>query len=84
MFGQGFADCWYDIPGVPGLEPEGDLRLHRRRGLHKLRYDADGRPYILARRVGGPESDVAMREGKVMISRAVMGEAWRRACRASP
>ena len=84
MFGQGFADCWYEIPGVPGLELSGDLRLRGHRGLRKLRYDADGRPYILARRVGGPESDVAMREGKVMIRRAVMGEARRRACRAGP
>ena len=44
MFGLCFADCWYEIPGVPGLKLSGDLRLRGRRGLRKLRYDADGRP----------------------------------------
>jgi hypothetical protein len=84
LFGQGFADCWYEIPGVPGLELSGDLRLRGRRGLRRFRYDDDRRPYNLARTVGGPESDVAMREGQVMIRRAVMSEARRRACRAGP
>ena len=56
MFGGGFEDRWYEVPGVPGLELSGDLRFRGRRGLRKLRHDGDGRPYVLARKVVGPNS----------------------------
>ena len=72
MFGGGFEDRWYEVPGVPGLELSGDLRFRGRRGLRKLRHDGDGRPYVLARKVVGPNSTGAAREGRVMLHRAVM------------
>jgi hypothetical protein len=72
MFGGGFEDHWYEVPGVPGLELSGDLRFRGRRGLRKLRHDGDGRPYVLARKVVGPHSTGAAREGKIMLHRAVM------------
>ena len=25
MFGEGFENCWYKVPGVPSLELSGDL-----------------------------------------------------------
>ena len=49
MFGPAFKDCWYQIPGVYSLELSGDLRFRGPRGLRKLRYSRNGRPYIQAR-----------------------------------
>jgi hypothetical protein len=72
MFGAGFEDCWYEIPGVRGLELSGDLRFRGPRGLRKLRYDCNGRPYIMARKVVGLEPNGETRTGRVMVHRAVM------------
>jgi len=72
MFGEGFEDCWYDVPGVPGLALSGDLSFRGPQGLRKTRYDCNGRPYVMARKVVGHESDVVIREGRVMLHRAVM------------
>jgi hypothetical protein len=72
MFGEGFENCWYEIPGVLGLELSGDLSFRGPRGLRKLRHDCNGRPYVMARKVVGHESGVVVREGRVMLHRAVM------------
>ena len=72
MFGEGFEDCWYNVPGVPGLALSGDLRFRGPQGLRKTRHDCNGRPYVMARKVVGFESDVVVREGRVMLHRAVM------------
>ena len=57
MFGIGFEDCWYKVPGVLSLELSGDLRFRGPRGLRQARYDCNGRPYVIARKVVGHESD---------------------------
>ena len=72
MFGQGFENCWYEIPGVLGLELSGDLSFRGPRGLPKLRHDYNGRPYVQARKVVNHESGAEVREGRVMLHRAVM------------
>jgi hypothetical protein len=72
MFGEGFEDCWHEIPEVPGLKLSGDLRFRGHRGLRKLRYDCNGRPYIQARKIVGPNSKGVLREGRVMLHRSVM------------
>ena len=72
MFGEGFEDCWYKVPGVPGLELSGDLRFRGPRGLRKLRHDCNGRPTSMARKVVGHESDGQARRTRVMLHRAVM------------
>jgi HNH endonuclease len=72
MFGEGFEDCWYKIPGVLGLELSGDLRFRGPRALRKLRHDYNGRPYVQARKVVNHESGMVVREGRVMLHRAVM------------
>jgi hypothetical protein len=72
MFGEGFEDCWYKVPGVPGLELSGDLRFRGPRVLRKLRHDCNGRPYVQARKFVNHESDGRAREGRVMLHRAVM------------
>ena len=72
MFGEGFEDCWYDVPGVPGLELSGDLRFRGPLGLRKLRHDCNGRPYVQARKIVNHGSDGRAREGRVMLHRAVM------------
>ena len=72
MFGEGFENCWYKVPGVPSLELSGDLSFRGPQGLRKLRIDCNGRPYVLASKVTGHESGVVVREGRVMLHRAVM------------
>jgi len=72
MFGEGFDDCWYEIPGVLGLELSSDLSFRGPLGLRKLRHDYNGRPYVQARKVVNHESDGRAREGRVMLHRAVM------------
>ena len=72
MFGEGFQDRWYKVPGVSSLELSGDLRFRGPQGHRKLRLDCDGRPYVLARRVVGRSSTGVAREGKVMLHRSVM------------
>ena len=72
MFGEEFGDCWHEIPGVSGLELSGDLRFRGPRVLRKLRHDCNGRPYVQARKVINHESDGRVREGRVMLHRAVM------------
>ena len=72
MFGEGFENCWYEIPGVLGLELSGDLRFRGPRGLRKLRHDCNGRPYVQDRKVVNHESDGRARQGRVMLHRAVM------------
>ena len=72
MFGVGFEDCWYKVPGVLGLELSGDLRFRGPRGLRQARHDRDGRPYAIARKVSGHESDRQARRTRVMLHRAVM------------
>ena len=72
MFGEGFENCWYNVPGAPGLELSGDLRFRGPQGLRKIQHDCNGRPYVMARKVVGFESDVVVREGRVMLHRAVM------------
>ena len=72
MFGVGFEDCWYKVPGVPGLELSGDLRFRGPRGLRQARHDRDGRPYAIASKVVGHESDRQARRTRVMLHRAVM------------
>ena len=72
MFGEEFGDCWHEIPGVSGLELSGDLRFRGPRVLRKLRHDYNGRPYVQARKVVNHESDGRVREGRVMLHRAVM------------
>jgi len=67
-----FGDCWHEIPGVSGLELSGDLRFRGPRVLRKLRHDCNGRPYVQARKVVNHESDGRVREGRVMLHRAVM------------
>jgi hypothetical protein len=37
-----------------------------------MRYDGDGRPYVLARKIAGPESACETRVGMVKLHRAVM------------
>ena len=72
MFGEGFEDCWYEVPGVPGLELSGDLSFRGPRGLRKLRHDYNGRPYVMARKLVGHESGAEVRKGRVMLHRVVM------------
>ena len=72
MFGEGFEDSWYEVPGVPGLELSGNLRFRGPLGLRKLHHDCNGRPYVQARKVVGHESGAEIREGRVMLHRAVM------------
>ena len=72
MFGEEFGDCWHVIPGVSGLELSGDLRFRGPRVLRKLRHDCNGRPYVQARKAVNHESDGRVREGRVMLHRAVM------------
>ena len=72
MFGKGFENCWYGILRVPGLELSGDLRFRGPRVLRKLRHDCNGRPYVQARKAVNHESDGRVREGRVMLHRAVM------------
>ena len=57
MFGKEFQDRWYKVPGVPGLELSGDLRFRGPRVLRKLRHDCNGRPYVMARKLVGHESE---------------------------
>ena len=72
MFGEGFEDCWYEVPGVPGLALSGDLGFRGPLGLRKLHHDCNGRPYVQARKVVGHESGAEVWEGRVMLHRAVM------------
>ena len=72
MFGEGFENCWYKVPGVPSLELSGDLSFRGPQGLRKLRIDCNGRPYVLASKVAGQGSKGRARQGKVMLHRAVM------------
>ncbi len=72
MVGVGFEDCWYEVPGVPGLELSGDLRFRGPRGLRQSRHDRNGRPYVIARKVVGNESDAQARRTRVMLHRAVI------------
>jgi HNH endonuclease len=71
MFGVGFEDCWYKVPAVLSLELSGDLRFRGPRGLRQVRYDRNGRPYVIARKLVGPESDGWARS-RVMLHRAVI------------
>ncbi len=48
MFGPAFKDCWYEVPGAPGLELSGDLRFRGPLVLRKIRHDCEGRPYVIA------------------------------------
>jgi hypothetical protein len=72
VFGSDHGDKWYAIPGVPGLELSGDLRLRGPGGLRKLRRDANGRPYVLARVVGRRSRGGRARQARVMLHRAVL------------
>ena len=72
MFGEGFENCWYKVPGVPSLELSGDLNFRGPQWLRKLRIDCNGRPYVLASKVTGQGSKGRARQGKVMLHRAVM------------
>jgi hypothetical protein len=72
MFGAGFEECWYEVAGVRGLELSGDLRFRGPRGLRKLRHASTKRPYVMARKLVGLESDDQTRKGRVMLHRAVM------------
>ncbi len=72
MFGVGFDDCWYEVPGILGLELSGDLRFRGPRGLRQTRHDSNGRPYVIARKLVGHESDGWARRSRVMLHRAVM------------
>ncbi len=72
MFGVGFADCWYKVPAVLSLELSGDLRFRGPRGVRQARYDCNGRPYVIARKVVGHESDGQARRTRVMLHRAVI------------
>ena len=72
MFGEGFEGRWYDVPGAPGLELSWNLQFRGPRGPRKMRYDCDGRPYVLARKVAGPGSACETRVGMVKLHRAVM------------
>jgi hypothetical protein len=72
MFGEGFENCWYKVPGVPSLELSGDLSFRGPQGLRKLRIDCNGRPYVLASKVAGQGSKGRARQGKVMLHRAVI------------
>jgi HNH endonuclease len=72
MFGEGFENCWYEIPGVAGLELSGDLRFRGPQVLRKLRHDYNGRPYVQARKVVNHGPDGRAQEGRVMLHRAVM------------
>ena len=73
MFGQGFAERWYPVPGVPGLELSGDLRFRGPEGIRKLRHNSKGRPYVLANRASRTTGDGRHRQRMVMVHRAVMG-----------
>ena len=72
MFGEGFENCWYKVPGVPSLELSGDLSFRGPQRLRKLRIDCNGRPYVLASKVAGQGSKGRARQGKVMLHLAVM------------
>jgi hypothetical protein len=72
MFGPGFEGSWYEIPGAPGLELSWNLQFRGPQGLRTTRYDGDGRPYVLARKVAGTESACETRIGMVKLHRAVM------------
>ncbi len=72
MFGEGFEKCWYKVPGSPSLELSGGLSFRGPLGLRKLRHDYNGRPYVQARKVVNHGSGVVVREGRVMLHRAVM------------
>ena len=63
MFGKAFDDCWYKVPGAPGLELSGDLRFRGPQGLRKLRVDCNGRPYILATKGRWPRSNGSTEKG---------------------
>jgi HNH endonuclease len=72
MFGVGFENCWYEVPGVPGLELSGDLQFRGPRGLRRARHDRNGRSYVIARKLVGQEPDGWARRSRVMLHRAVM------------
>ena len=72
MFGAGFEECWYAVPGAPGLELSGDLRFRGPFGLRKMRFDFNGRPYVLAKRLVRGESEGRTRDGRVMLHRSVL------------
>jgi hypothetical protein len=72
MFGAGFEKCWYAVPGAPGLELSGDLRFRGPQGLRTMRFDSNGRPYVLAKSLVRGESEGRTRDGRVMLHRAVM------------
>jgi hypothetical protein len=72
MFGKGFRGRWYEIPGVPGLELSWNLQFRGPRGLRTMRYDCDGRPYVLAGKNASCESACETRVGMVKLHRAVM------------
>ena len=71
VFGPRFRDCWYAIPGAPGLELSGDLRFRGPKGLRKLRHDRNGRPYVMVR-MGTAHTTRRRRAIRVMLHRAVM------------
>lgn len=72
MFGVAFEDCWYKVPKVLSLELSGDLRFRGPLGVRQARYDCNGRPYVIARKVVGHASDRQAGRTRVMLHRAVI------------
>jgi hypothetical protein len=72
MFGEGFENCWYKVPGVLGLEMSGDLRFRGPKRVRKTRHDAKGRPYVMARRLSRQSTNGIFRGRRVMLHRSVM------------
>ena len=56
MFGEGFENCWYKIPGVPSLELSGDLSFGVLRGSASFASTATGGRTSLATKVANHES----------------------------
>jgi hypothetical protein len=72
MFGEKFQDCWYEVPGARGLELSGNFRFRGPGGLRKMRFDCNGRPYVMARKLIASDPDGRSRDGRVLLHRAVM------------
>ena len=73
MFGEGFEDCWYKVPGVPGLDLSGDLRFRGSKGYGRLA--TTPREAICNGPDGYPDEVLTERSGqgrRVMLHRAVM------------
>jgi len=72
MFGTGFENRWYAIPGVLGLELSGDLGFRGPGGVRRTRHDRNGRPCGEAMRSSAHATQGRPRKRRVLLHLAVM------------